>query len=87
MYIQRRFEMFNTYKLSENYLSKAQKEKVIQCSSRRKDSLQETIGSMSIQYHKNGYVIYTSNDHINRYLKRRCTEEPRTSQVKRSRRS
>ena len=49
--------MFSTYKLSENYLSKAQKEKVIQCSSRRKDSLQETISSMSIQYHKNGYVI------------------------------
>ena len=75
-----------TYELSEDYLSEAQKERVIQCSNRRKDSLHETIGSSSIQYHKNCYVIYTSNDHINRYLKRKCAEEPGTSQVKRSRR-
>ena len=54
-----------TYKLSQDYLSEAQKEKVIQCSNRRKDSLHETIGLSRIQYHKNYYVAYTSNDHIN----------------------
>ena len=54
-----------TYELSEDYLSEDRKEKVIQCSNRRKISLHETIGSSSIQYHKNCYVTYTSNDHIN----------------------
>ena len=75
------------YELSEDYLSKAQKGKVIHCSNRRKDSLNETIGSSSIQCHKNFYVTYTSNDHRNRYLKRKWAAEPGTSQVKRSRRS
>lgn len=57
MYIQRRYEMFSTYELSQNYLPEALKVKMIQCSSRQKDSLQETIDSISIQYHQNGYVI------------------------------
>ena len=60
-----------TYELSEDYLFEARKEKMIQCSNRRNDNLHETIGSSSIQYHKNCYVTYTSNDHINRYLKRK----------------
>ena len=55
------------YELSEDYLSEAQIKKVIQCSNRKKDSL----GSSSIQYHKSYYVTYTSNDHVNRYLKRK----------------
>ena len=75
------------YELSEDYLSKARKEKVIQCSNRGKDSLHETIGSSRIQCHKNFYVTYTPNDHRNRYLKQKWAEEPGTSEVKRSRRS
>ena len=47
-----------TYKLSEDYLSEAWKEKVVQCSKRRKDNLHERISSSSIQYHKNCYVTY-----------------------------
>ena len=47
-----------TYKLSEGYLSEAWKEKVVQCSKRRKDNLHERISSSSIQYHKNCYVTY-----------------------------
>ena len=74
-----------TYELSEDYLSEARKEKVIKCSNRRKDSLHEAIGSSSIQYHKNCYVAYTSNEPINRHLKRKCAEERGGSQVKRSR--
>ena len=76
-----------TCELPENYLSEARKEKVIQCGSRRKDSLHKTIGSSSIQYHKNSNINYTSNDHINRYLRWKCAEEPGTSQEKLSRRS
>ena len=67
-----------TYELSEDYLSEAGKEEVIQCSNRRKEGLHETIVSSSIQYHKNCYVTYTSNNHINRYLKRKYAEEPGT---------
>ena len=73
--------------------SEAHKEKVIECSNRWKDSLHETIGPSSIQYHKNCYITYASNDityasneHINRYSKRECAEEPGTSKVKWSRR-
>ena len=76
-----------TYEWSKDYLSEARKEKRIQCSNRRKASLYETIGSSSIQYHKNCYVIYTTHDHINRYLKRKYAEQPVTSQVRRIRRS
>ena len=60
---------------------------MIQCSNRQKDSLHETIGSSSIQYHKNCYATYTSNDHRNRNLKRKWAEESGAPQVKRSRRS
>ena len=59
------------YELSDDYLSEAQIKKVIKCSNRKKDSLNKTIGSSSIQYHKNYYVTYRSNDHVNRYLKRK----------------
>ena len=54
------------YVLYEDYFSETWKEKVIQDSNRQKDSLHETKGSSSIQCHKNCYVTYTSNDHINR---------------------
>ena len=70
-----------TYKLSEDYLSEARKETTIQGG---KDSLHGTTGSISIQCYKIFYVNYTSNDHIKRYLKQKCAEEPGTSQIKRS---
>ena len=46
-----------SYKLSEDYLSEARKEKVIQCSNRRKDSLHETIGSSGIEYQKTATLL------------------------------
>ena len=55
---------------------------MIRCSNRWKDSLHKKIGSSSIQYHKNWYITDTSNEYINRYLKRKCSEEPGMSQVK-----
>ena len=69
------FECLITYELPENCISEARKEKAILCSSRCNDSLHQTISSSSIQYHQNSNITYTSNDHINRYLKWKCTEE------------
>ena len=40
-----------TYELPEDHLPEARKEKVIQCSNRRKGSLHEAIDSSSIQFH------------------------------------
>ena len=75
-----------TCELSEDCLSEARKEKVVQCSIRRNDNLHAGLDLSSIHYHKNCYLTYTSNDHINRYLKRTHSEEAGTSDVKRSRR-
>ena len=70
------WECLITYELSEDYLSEAGKQKVIQCSNKQKERLHETIDSSSIQYHKSCQVTCTSNSHINGCLKRKCAEEP-----------
>ena len=52
------------YEISEHYLSEVRKEKVIQGSNRPNRWRTRDKGSSSIQYHKNCYVTYTSNNHI-----------------------
>ena len=57
MYIVEALKCFITYELSEDYLFEARKEKVIQYSSRQKDSLLEAIGSSNIQIIKTATLV------------------------------
>ena len=57
MYIVEALKCFITYELSEDYLFEAPKEKVIQYSSRQKDSLLEAIGSSNIQIIKTATLV------------------------------
>ena len=62
-------------------------EKVKQCSERRNDNFYETLGtSNALYYHQNCCLMYTSNNHIKRYLKRK-NQNQEGSCVKRSKRS
>ena len=71
----------------EDYLSDARKEKAIQFSHRQKDSLYELLKSSSITLYQNNCYLYTSKDHITRYLKQKRAKKPGTSCIKRSKRS
>ena len=74
--------------LAGTELSEACKEKVIQSSHKRKDGLHDKLNLFhNTHYHKNCYLTYTSNNHIERCLKRKNQEESGTSSVKRSKRS
>ena len=77
----------DTHELVEAQLTLTRKEKVKQCSERRDDHFYETLDSSSaLYYHQNCYLTYTSNNHIERYLKRK-NQNQETSCVKRSKRS
>ena len=58
-----------------------------QCSKRRNDNFYETLDpSNALYYHQNCYLTYASNNHIDRYLKRK-NQNQEVSCVKRSKRS
>ena len=62
-------------------------DKVKQCSERRNDNFYETLGTSNVlYYHQNYCLMYTSNNRIERYLKRK-NQNQEGSCVKRSKRS
>ena len=69
-------------------LTLTRQEKVKQCSERRNDNFYETFYDPSnvLYCHQNFCLIYTSNNHIERYLKRK-NQNQEASCVKRSKRS
>ena len=77
----------DTQELVEAQLTLTRQEKVKQCSERRNDNFYETLDpSNALYYHQNCYLTYTSNNHIERYLKRK-NQNQEASCVKRSKRS
>ena len=83
-------ECSNTNEYSSVEMSQLRIQKAIESSLRRNDELYTSLQSMeNIKYHKNCYISYTSNDHIDRYPKRKTQQEASSSSSanKRSRRS
>ena len=77
----------DTQELVEAQLTLTREEKVKQCSEKRSDKSYETLDpSNALHYHQNCYLTYTSNNHIERYLKRKNQNEE-ASCVKHSKRS
>ena len=77
----------DTQELVEAQLTLTRQEKVKQCSEKRSDKSYETLDpSNALHYHQNCYLTYTSNNHIERYLKRKNQDEE-ASCVKHSKRS
>ena len=77
----------DTNELLDAPLTTTRKEKVKQCSKKRDDEFYETLDlSINLYYHQNCYLTYTSNNHIERYLKRK-NQNQESPCVKRSKRS
>ena len=77
----------DTQELVEAQLTLTCQEKVKQWSEKRNDKFYETLDpSNALHYHQNCYLTYTSNNHIERYLKRKNQDEE-ASCVKHSKRS
>ena len=58
---------------AEEELTDTRREKVIQSSIRRQDILSSKLGDFgTLKYHTQCYQAYTSNEKINRYLKRKA---------------
>ena len=73
--------------LANSPLTLARKEKVKECSSKRGDNFYETLNlATDLYYHVNCYNTYTSNNHIERYLKRKLRNQAVEVSVKRSKR-
>ena len=77
----------DTQELVEAQLTLTRQEKVKNCSKRRNDNFYETLDpSNALYYHQNCYLTYISNNHIERYLKRK-NQNQEASCVKHSKRS
>ena len=77
----------DTQELVEAQLTLTRQEKAKQCSKRRNDNFYETLDpSNALYYHQNCYLTCISNNHIERYLKRK-NHNQESSSVKRSKRS
>ena len=73
--------------LVEAQLTLTRQEKVQKCSERRNDNFYETLDPRNaLYYNQNCYLTYTSNNHIERYLKRK-NQNQEASCVKCSKRS
>ena len=70
----------NNDELVDALLTLARQDKVKQCSGKRGDNFYETLNpNCENYYHQNCYLKYTSNSHIDRYLKRQKQNEESTS--------
>ena len=70
-------DCYDEDKLWEVALSEVRKKKAIQCSHKRKDGLYKALTSIShIRYHRRCYLSYSSQIHIERFLKRKLKHEP-----------
>ena len=77
----------DTQELVEAQLTLTCQEKVKQWSEKRNDKFYETLDPSNVlHYHQNCYLTYTSNNHIERYLKRK-NQNQEASCVKHSKRS
>ena len=73
--------------LAKAPLTSLRTEKVKECSNRREDDFYETLNvEKDLRYHTNCYNTYTSNNHIERYLKRKRRNQGEETIVKRSKR-
>ena len=77
----------DTQDLVEALLTLTRQEKVKQCSEKINDNFYETLDPSNALYHyQNCYLTYTSNNHIERYLKRK-NQNQEASCVKHCKRS